>query len=65
VPAGSQNGAKLRLRGKGIDQKKKGRGDLIAHLEIVLPSEQTEAVKEAFETVQEAFEKDPRADLEL
>jgi len=65
IPAGSQNGAKLRLRGKGFEDKKKARGDLIAHLEIVLPSEQTDAVKEALETVQEAFEGDPRADLEL
>lgn len=65
IPAGSQNGAKLRLRGKGIEQKGKARGDLIAHLELRLPKVQTEAVKEALETVQEAFEGDPREGLEL
>ena len=37
IPAGAKNGAKLRLRGKGIEPKGKPRGDLIAHLEIVLP----------------------------
>lgn len=65
IPAGSQNGAKLRLRGKGIEQKGKARGDLIAHLEVLLPTEQSDAVKEAFETVEEAFGGDPRQDLAL
>ena len=65
VPAGSQNGAKLRLRGKGIEQKGKPRGDLIAHLEVVLPPGETEEVTEALKTVEAAFEKNPREDLEL
>jgi curved DNA-binding protein len=65
IPAGSQNGSKLRLRGKGIAQKGKPRGDLIAHLEVVLPEAGSDQVKEALETVQEAFEGDPRSGLEL
>ncbi|UCH29607.1 MAG: DnaJ domain-containing protein [Myxococcales bacterium] len=65
IPAGSQNGAKLRLRGKGIEQKGKPRGDLIAHLEVVLPEAQSDEVKEALETVQEAFGADPREGLKL
>ena len=65
IPAGSQNGSKLRLRGKGIQQKDKPKGDLIAHLEIVLPEGHSEEVEEALKTVQDAFESDPRADLEL
>ena len=65
IPAGSKNGAKLRLRGKGIEQKGKPRGDLIAHLEVVLPDPGSEAVTEALETVQEAFDGDPRSKLEL
>jgi len=65
IPAGSQNGSKLRLRGKGIQQKGKPKGDLIAHLEIVVPEGHSEEVEEALKTVQDAFEKDPRADLEL
>jgi curved DNA-binding protein len=65
IPAGSKNGAKLRLRGKGIEQKGKPRGDLIAHLEVVLPDPGSEAVTEALETVQEAFDGNPRSELEL
>lgn len=65
IPAGSQNGAKLRLREKGIQQKGKPTGDLIAHLEILLPEGHSEEVEEALKTVQDAFEKDPRAGLEL
>lgn len=65
IPSGSQNGAKLRMRGKGIEAKGKPRGDLIAHLEIVLPAAGSAEVKEALERVQEAFDGDPRADLTL
>jgi len=65
IPPGSQNGAKLRIRGKGIGAKEKARGDLIAHLEVVLPEGRSGEVEKALETVQEAFETDPRADLEL
>ena len=65
VPAGSQNGAKLRLRGKGVEPKGKPRGDLIAHIEIVMPKGRSEEVEEAFKTVEEAFETEPRAGLEL
>ena len=65
IPAGSQSGAKLRLRGKGVEAKGKPRGDLIAQLEVRLPEAGVEAVEEALETVQEAFAEDPRADLKL
>jgi curved DNA-binding protein len=65
VPAGSQNGSKLRLRGKGIQPKEGPRGDLIAHLEIVLPRGKSQEVEEALRTVQDAFEANPRSALEL
>ena len=65
IPAGSQTGAKLRLRGKGIEQRGKPRGDLIVHLEVVLPTGQSESVREALEQVEEGFERDPREDLTL
>ena len=65
IPAGSQNGAKLRLRGKGIARKGNDRGDLIANLEIVLPEGESDEVREALETVEKAFEGDPRAGLKL
>jgi DnaJ-class molecular chaperone len=65
VPAGSQNGAKLRIRGKGVEAKDKGRGDLIATLEITLPKGKSDEVKKALETVEEAFETNPRTELKL
>jgi len=65
IPAGSKNGAKLRLRGKGIEQKDKTRGDLIAHLELVLPSSHSAEVEKALRTVQDAFDGDPREGLAL
>ncbi len=65
IPAGSKNGSKLRLRGKGIQPKDKPRGDLIAHLEIVLPKGGDEGVEAALKTVQDAFDDDPRASLQL
>ena len=65
IPPGSQNGAKLRIRGKGIEAKGKPRGDLIAHLEIRLPPGRSGKVEKALETVEEAFATDPRADLKL
>ena len=65
IPAGSQNGSKLRLRGKGVQQKNKPKGDLIAHLEIVMPAGQSDEVEEALKTVEEAFDADPREGLVL
>ena len=65
IPAGSQNGARLRLRAKGLQRKGKPRGDLIAHLEIVMPEGQSDEVEEALKTVEEAFAGDPREDLQL
>lgn len=65
VPPGSENGAKLRIRGKGIGAKEQARGDLIAHLEVVLPPGRSDEVEGALETVQKAFTTDPRARLEL
>jgi DnaJ-class molecular chaperone len=65
IPAGSQNGSKLRLRGKGVQPKGKAQGDLIAQLEIVLPEGHADEVEEALKTVDEAFEGDPRGDLRL
>lgn len=65
IPSGSQNGAKLRLRGKGIQRKDKPAGDLIAHLEILMPEGHSDEVEEALRAVQDAFEGDPREGLEL
>lgn len=65
VPPGSQHATKLRLRGKGLAERGGSRGDLIAHLQVVLPEGRSKAVEEALETVEQAFERDPREKLKL
>ncbi len=64
VPAGSQSGQKLRLREKGAARKGKA-GDLIVHLEVVLPSGRSDAIEEALEKVEEGFLEGPREGLHL
>jgi len=65
IPAGSQNGSKLRLRGKGIRAKGTNAEDLIAHVEVLLPKGHSEEVEKALKTVEDAFDGDPRGDLAL
>ncbi len=53
VPAGSISGRKLRLRGKGIPGKQPG--DLFLELDIAVPSAVTEAQKQAWQTLADAY----------
>ena len=46
VPAGSQSGTKMRLRGKGIAAAKGGRGDEYVTLQIAVPKNVSEKEKE-------------------
>lgn len=64
IPEAMANGTKLRLRGKGPQRKGKGPpGDLIVHLELVLPDLGRPEVRKAFEVLDRAVEGDPRAQL--
>lgn len=48
VPAGSNSGTTLRLKGKGmVDPSSKQRGDQYVHLSVVLPDDEDGALKEA------------------
>ncbi len=51
IPAGTQNGRKMRLRGKGLPKlrKKDETGDLYATLNVALPENLTDAEKDLFE----------------
>lgn len=50
VPAGSNAGSSLRLRGRGIvDQRSGQRGDQYVHLSVVLPEDKDGALKKAVE----------------
>jgi DnaJ-class molecular chaperone len=63
VPAGTQPGRIFRLRGQGLPRfRSDGRGDLLVHVRVVLPSELTEGERELAERFLEAIEQpDPRS----
>lgn len=59
VPAGSQAGRQLRLRGKGVPGEPAG--DLYAVVTIVLPPASDDAAKAAYHAMAQALPFDPRA----
>jgi curved DNA-binding protein len=61
IPAGTATGRKMRLKGKGIPSKEAG--DLYVVPNIVLPSAETDAQKEAYQTLEKAFDFNPRTHL--
>jgi curved DNA-binding protein len=54
VPAGSQSGRRLRLRGRGLPRSGGQRGDLHAVARIVVPSAPTAAERAAYEALRQA-----------
>lgn len=58
IPAGSQTGRKLRMKGRGLPGDPPG--DQFAHLKIVNPPHTDAATQEAFERLREASAFDPR-----
>jgi DnaJ-class molecular chaperone len=64
VPPRSQNGAKLRLRGKGIGRKD-SRGDLIISLDVRVPDKQDEALAAALRASAHAYSNPVREELKL
>jgi len=55
IPADSESGRKLRLRGRGLPG-----GDQIVELEILSPKAHTDAQREAYERMRDAFGDDWR-----
>ena len=54
LPPGLQTGAQFRLRGKGVPHVNgHGRGDLVLHINVVVPSRLTREQKKAFEQLLE------------
>lgn len=61
VPAGSQDGKLLRIRGKGAPKLNgSGRGDLLARLRVSVPTKLTKAEREAIENLQRVSHENPR-----
>lgn len=60
VPANSQTGRKLRIKGKGLPGKQ-GPGDLFAVLKVVMPTENDDAARELWSQLSQRSNFDPRA----
>jgi curved DNA-binding protein len=60
VPAGSQSGQRLRLRGQGLNKRGSGRGDLYVRLKIAVPAQPTEREKQLYQELAEASQFKPR-----
>lgn len=65
VPAGTQSGGKLRLKGKGIARKAKPAGNLIVHFLVQIPSERTPEMDALITQVGDMQKGDPREGIAL
>jgi molecular chaperone DnaJ len=64
VPAGSQDGKLLRLRGRGAPKLNgEGKGDLLARVRLSVPGKLTKAEREALENLQKVSRENPRERL--
>jgi molecular chaperone DnaJ len=64
VPAGSQSGRTLRVRGRGVHRKDGRTGDLLVTVELAVPHRLSPAAREALDAYAAATaDHDPRADL--
>ncbi|MDA7978131.1 MAG: J domain-containing protein [Pirellulales bacterium] len=63
VPPGTSSGAKLRVRGHGIQPKGKPAGDLLAEIKIVMPKDLSEDERVTLRELSERHSLQPRADL--
>ena len=64
MPAGSQDGKLLRVRGKGAPKLKgSGRGDLLARVKLTVPKKLTKQEREALENLQKVSRENPRDDV--
>ena len=61
IPAGSSNGRKLRLKGRGIPAR--APGDLYVVLQVALPAADSEADRAAYRAFEQALAFNPRAHL--
>jgi molecular chaperone DnaJ len=61
VPAGSQGGKLLKLKGRGAQRLKgSGRGDLFARVQLTVPTKLTKAEREAIEKLRSVSHENPR-----
>jgi molecular chaperone DnaJ len=66
VPAGSQDGRTLRVRGRGAPKLNGGgKGDLLARVRVSVPTKLTKAEREAIENLRKVERGNPRERLEV
>jgi len=66
VPAGTQSGQKLRLKGKGVEDPHTGeRGDMYVRILVHVPPLKGVATGEAVEVLERSYEESPRKDLRI
>ncbi len=64
IPAGTKNGQKFRLKGKGFPRvNRSGRGDEYVQVEISVPKKLNAKQRKAVEQLQEVWQEDPRKGL--
>ncbi|MGE3536174.1 MAG: DnaJ C-terminal domain-containing protein [Candidatus Tectimicrobiota bacterium] len=61
IPAGAQGGQRLRLRGRGMQNRQRGRGDVYVILRIVVPPQLTAQERSLWESLAAASSFDPRS----
>ena len=62
IPANSQTGQRLRIKGRGLVNKLGATGDLYAVLKVVMPSKHDEAIQRLWQQLAEHAGFDPRGD---
>ncbi|NYF98537.1 DnaJ C-terminal domain-containing protein [Janibacter cremeus] len=62
IAPGTPSGRVLRLKGRGV-QSAKAKGDLLAKVQVVVPTDLSDAEREAVEVLRDSATDDPRADL--
>ncbi|MDP8910590.1 MAG: molecular chaperone DnaJ, partial [Actinomycetota bacterium] len=61
IPAGSQDGKLLRIRGRGAPKLNgAGRGDVLARVRLTVPKKLTKAEREALENLRKVSRENPR-----
>ena len=64
IPSGTTNGRTFRVRGKGVRRKDGTNGDLLATVEVAVPSALSEEARDALQKYADAMSsEDPRKDL--
>jgi DnaJ-class molecular chaperone len=64
IPAGTQAGQTLRVRGKGCPRlDRDGRGDLLVQTRVVIPQNADPALEEVLQALRRLLPEDPRAEL--